>query len=40
MTGTRRLLWPLLAIGALLLGDLVFGHSFFNLRMQDGTAAT
>ena len=36
MTGTRRLLWPLLAIGALLLGDLVFGHSFFNLRMQDG----
>ena len=36
MTASRRLFWPLLAIGALLLCDLFFGHSFFNLRMQDG----
>jgi simple sugar transport system permease protein len=36
VTGARRLAWPLLAIGALLLGDLVFGHRFFDLRMQDG----
>src|SRR4026209_1901009 len=34
--GLRRLVWPLLAIGALLLVDLVFGHAFFSLRMQDG----
>ncbi len=34
--GLRRLSWPLLAIGALLLVDLFFGHAFFALRMQDG----
>ena len=34
--GLRRLLWPLLAIAALLLVDLIFGHAFFALRMQDG----
>ena len=28
--------WPLLAIGVLLLIDVFFGSSFFNLRMQDG----
>ncbi len=36
MTAMRRLVWPLLAIAALLLVDLVFGHAFFALRMQDG----
>jgi len=34
--GLRRLSWPLIAIAALLLVDLFFGHAFFALRMQDG----
>ncbi len=36
MSAVRRLTWPLLAIGGLLLIDVFFGSSFFNLRMQDG----
>jgi simple sugar transport system permease protein len=33
---TNRLLWPLLALVALLLLNLVFTPSFFSLRIQDG----
>jgi simple sugar transport system permease protein len=36
MSARRRLIWPLLSIGVLFVIDLFFGHSFFNLRMQDG----
>jgi predicted ABC-type sugar transport system permease subunit len=36
VSAVRRLAWPLASIGVLLLVDLVFGHSFFALRMQDG----
>jgi ribose/xylose/arabinose/galactoside ABC-type transport system permease subunit len=32
----KRLLWPLLALVALLLLNLVFTPSFFSLRLQDG----
>jgi galactofuranose transport system permease protein len=32
----KRLLWPLLALAALLLLNLVFTPSFFALRLQDG----
>jgi ribose/xylose/arabinose/galactoside ABC-type transport system permease subunit len=34
--GARRVAWPLIGIAGLLLGDLIFGNDFFNLRMQDG----
>jgi galactofuranose transport system permease protein len=36
MTGNRRLLWPALALVALLLLNLVVTPSFFALRLQDG----
>jgi simple sugar transport system permease protein len=36
VSALRRLAWPLLAIGVLLLLNLWFGHAFFSLRMQDG----
>jgi ribose/xylose/arabinose/galactoside ABC-type transport system permease subunit len=32
----KRVLWPLLALAALLLLNLVFTPSFFSLRLQDG----
>lgn len=32
----KRLLWPLLALAALLLLNLIFSPSFFSLRLQDG----
>jgi len=33
---SNRLIWPALVLVALLLANLAFNHSFFNIRIQDG----